>query len=117
MELANFFFPTVAFIAGIILLIKPPKDINSIYGFRTKTSSKSQQTWVYCNKLCAKILIVVGFVSVTAVFATCKIVEEFFGIFSVGEIVNILAICIILLSIPLVNYRCKKKFPKLFHDN
>lgn len=117
MEPANFIFPTVVLIAGIVLFIRPAKEINSVYGFRTKTASKNQQTWEYCNKLCAKILVAEGFISVIAICATCKITEKIFGIFSVGEIVNILAICIILLSIPVVNYRCRRKFPKLFYNN
>jgi hypothetical protein len=39
------------------------------------------------------------------------------GIFSIGEIVNILAIGVVILSIPVVNYSCKKNFSELFHDN
>ncbi len=117
MKLAFFLLPVVLIVAGIILLIAPTVKINSIYGFRTKTSSKNEHTWRYCNRLCAKILIVVGVVSVITICVTGKVTTVVLGLFSIGEIVNILAIGVVLLSIPIVNYSCKKKFPELFHGN
>lgn len=117
MRLGFFILPVVLIVAGIILLITPKVKINSIYGFRTKTSSKNEHTWRYCNRLCAKILIVVGVASVIIICTTAKMTTVALALFSIGEIVNILAIGIVLLSIPIVNYSCKKKFPELFHSH
>lgn len=117
MKLAFFILPIVLIVAGIILFFTSTVKINSIYGFRTKISSKNEHTWRYCNKLCAKILIVVGAASVIAICATAKATTVDLGIFSIGEIVNILAIGVVILSIPVVNYSCKKNFSELFHDN
>lgn len=115
MDLAVFILPVVLIAAGIMLLVKPPVKINSIYGFRTKTSSKNEHTWEYCNKMCAKIMITVGVASVIVICVTTKVTLKLFDVFEIGELVNIVAICFILLSIPVVNYCCKKKFPELFN--
>lgn len=45
-------------IAGIILKIRPPKNINGIYGFRTKLSASSQEAWDYSQKVCANSLLI-----------------------------------------------------------
>ena len=45
-------------IAGIILKIRPPKNINGIYGFRTKLSTSSQEAWDYSQKVCANSLLI-----------------------------------------------------------
>lgn len=117
MRLAFFILPVVLIVAGMILLTTSKAKINSIYGFRTKTSSKNEHTWEYCNRLCAKILIVAGVASVIAICATAKMTTVVLGLFSIGEIVNILAMGIVFFSIPIVNYSCQKKFPELFQGN
>jgi hypothetical protein len=86
-------------------------NINSFYGFRTKTSSRNKQSWEYCNKLCADILIAVGVISVVAACITANITTKYFGIFFMGELINILAVCLVLLSIPIINKKCRRKFP------
>ena len=114
MRLAFYFLPLVMLAAGIILRIAPAKKPNLAYGFRTKTSCRNEQTWAYCNRLCAKVMILVGFVSIMAIFATERITAQILGLFSAGEMVNILAMGIVLLSIPVIDYCCKRKFPDLF---
>lgn len=117
MNFVYLILPVVLIIAGVILHIVPGGKINSIYGFRTRTSSKNEHTWKYCNKLCARILIVVGVVSLIAICVTAKATVLILGLFSVGEIVNILAISAVLISIPVVNHACKSKFPELFNKD
>ena len=111
---ANFILPDILVIAGIILLAAPPAKINSIYGFRTKTSGANEETWAYCNRLCAMIMIAIGIISIAAICTTIKVTAELFGVLSVGEFVNVIAIAAILLSIPVINCCCRKKFPNAF---
>lgn len=47
-------------ICGLILLNKPPKDINGLYGYRTKRSMKNMTLWKEGNKYSAKLLIKYG---------------------------------------------------------
>jgi len=42
--------------ASIVLLIFPPKKINSIYGYRTKRSMQNQTKWDFGQKYSAKML-------------------------------------------------------------
>jgi len=49
-------------IVGILTYKFPPKTINSLYGYRTKTSMKNQQTWDFAQTYSAKKMIVIGFV-------------------------------------------------------
>ena len=109
--LVFYILPIVSLIAGIILLKTASVKTNSIYGFRTKTSTRNNQTWEYCNRLCAKVLIAVGAISTILVIAFHNTTTLFLGIFELGELVNIIVIAIILLSIPVINHLCKRKYP------
>lgn len=116
-QIAYCLLPVISLVFGIVLLNKSATEINSVFGFRTKASSKSPQTWEYCNKLCAKVLIVVGSIAMIVIAVFNNISNLLFGIFEVGEMVNIIVIMAVLISIPIVDIRCKKKFPDLFYDN
>lgn len=41
-------------ILGFVMLKFPPKKINSLYGYRTKSSMKSQERWDFSQKFSAK---------------------------------------------------------------
>lgn len=104
--------PIVSCIAGMILLRTAGVKINSFYGFRTKTAARNHQTWEYCNRLCAVTLIAVGLISTVLVIVFRNMTTLFLGIFEFGELVNIIVIAIILLSIPVINYLCNRKYPE-----
>jgi uncharacterized membrane protein len=61
-----FFIPIITgpifVIAGIIMMKFPPKKINSLYGYRTFSSMKSQERWNFSQKYSAQELIKVGFI-------------------------------------------------------
>ena len=37
-------------IAAVIMLVFPPKKINSLYGYRTSSSQKNQQNWDFAQR-------------------------------------------------------------------
>lgn len=41
--------PIIMVVVGVITKAKPPKEINHIYGYRTKLSMSSQAAWDYAN--------------------------------------------------------------------
>ena len=47
-------------VAGIIMIKIPPKKINSLYGYRTSSSMKSQERWDFSQKYAAQELIKFG---------------------------------------------------------
>ncbi|WP_397536911.1 SdpI family protein [Rummeliibacillus pycnus] len=51
---------TVFILCGLLLFYKPPKDINALFGYRTKRSMKSIFLWTEGNKYSAKLLIRYG---------------------------------------------------------
>lgn len=50
---------------GVILKFYPPKEINCIYGYRTKTSMKNKKIWDIAQKYCAYSLIILGISNLT----------------------------------------------------
>ena len=57
-------------IIGTLLLKHPPKDINSTIGYRTKKSSKNQETWDFAQRLAGKVFLITGIVN----FAVCSLI-------------------------------------------
>ena len=102
-----FILPVICFLFGILLNAKPDMKNNSLFGFRTKTSSVNEDTWKYCNALCAKFLLFIGIVSITAVLAVRSMTVKIFGLLPV-ELVHVAMIIAILAEIPIINYLCKK---------
>ena len=80
-----FLFSTVA----IIGLIYPPKEINHIIGFRTKRSSKNQESWDLAQKLMGKFFLILT--SITALG------YSLLGFINISD-----KIMIFLLSLPIV---------------
>ena len=48
-------------IVGFIMLCFPPKRINMLYGYRTKSSMKNQEVWDFTQKYSAKEMMKLGF--------------------------------------------------------
>jgi len=49
-------------LVGCIMLLFPPKKINSLYGYRTTRSMKNQEQWDFAQKYSSKLLIFCGFI-------------------------------------------------------
>jgi uncharacterized membrane protein len=72
---ANIAFPSLLcgvdyILMGVIMYYYPPKEINSLYGYRTGSSMKSQERWDFAQRFCAilamKISVVMIIVSLLA---------------------------------------------------
>lgn len=48
---------------GKLFLNNPPKNINSVFGYRTRMSSINQDTWLFAHKYAGKIWYISGLVS------------------------------------------------------
>lgn len=55
--------PILVFILGYTLFFRYPSKINNFYGYRTKRSKASQESWVYAQKLSAKLFMIFSFIS------------------------------------------------------
>lgn len=73
LSLCGFIF----FVSGLFQLKFPPKNINSLYGYRTKSSMQSKEAWDFAQKYSAifsiwigAIMILLGFCSLLIPFLT-----------------------------------------------
>jgi uncharacterized membrane protein len=51
-------------IAGLISIKFPPKKINQLYGYRSPSSMKNQQTWDEANRFSSRYLVRLGLILV-----------------------------------------------------
>ncbi|MDZ5472251.1 SdpI family protein [Bacillus sp. 31A1R] len=51
---------TVFLVAGIILFLFPPKQINHIYGYRTSNSMRNKENWQKANRYSSILLMIFG---------------------------------------------------------
>ncbi|QAA83149.1 SdpI family protein [Aequorivita sp. H23M31] len=47
-------------LAGMVMTLFPPKEINGLYGYRTRNSMKNQERWNFAQKYSAKEMIKLG---------------------------------------------------------
>lgn len=47
---SNLLLPVMMLIFGLVLSKRPPKKINSVYGYRTRRSMKNMDTWLFGNQ-------------------------------------------------------------------
>lgn len=88
-------------IIGVLLIKYPPKNINSIIGYRTKKSSKNQEMWDFAQKLSGKIFRIMGIVnfvvvsSIILLFVNKQNVEDMFLILAYCQIAELFVVILI----------------------
>ena len=99
--------PIIVLVVGIIFAMSPPQNINSIVGYRTSTSTKNNDTWVFAQKYSAKALLAIGVITL----ALGLIVGIFLptNVISVG-VTLLVQIVLLILVIPLTENALKKNF-------
>jgi uncharacterized membrane protein len=98
----------IFFISGLIQLKFPPKDINSLYGYRTKSSMKSKEAWNFAQKYSAKISIWIG-----TIMILLGIVSFLFPIIS-NDFQVLISLLIIFISVGLLIFSTEKKLKQKF---
>lgn len=94
-------------IAGIVMLLFPPKKINYLYGYRTKNSMKNINNWNFAQNYSAKIMIWSGFVfSLTSLIGINIKGNEFIQL--------IIALCLMFLLCAIIFYLTERKLRQKF---
>lgn len=62
MLVVNLMIPVVMIGFGRYFMKTAPREINTLFGYRTARSMKNQDTWVFAHKYCGKIWSVTGLV-------------------------------------------------------
>ncbi len=96
--------------AGFIMLKKPPKKINHLYGYRTKSSMSSQEKWDFAQNYSSKEMIRQGVVIIGI---------GLIGIFiKLSEIISVfIALSLVIASVILLLYKTEKKLKQSFKEN
>lgn len=102
------YLPILMTVLGGLLLIAPPKNINWLYGYRTRRSTSSKEAWEYSQKTCGNMWLSLG-LGLTAIICFANIL----GIDSSHPVVifSLLGGFISLLSpIPYIESKLKENF-------
>jgi len=96
------------FIVIALLTMKfPPKKINHLYGYRTKSSMKSQERWDFAQRYSSKQLLLCGiFLVTTGLLSTFMTIEQSMGIY--------IAIPLIVSSVVLLFYNTESQLKKRY---
>ncbi|CAM3057213.1 SdpI family protein [Streptobacillus ratti] len=69
-----FLTPFLMILLGYLWTRRFPANVNKLYGYRTKWSMLSQETWTFANKMFSKLFFIFGIISLicTAIYAKNK---------------------------------------------
>ena len=97
---------------GLLLMKNPPKKINSVYGYRTRRSVRSQETWDFAHYFFGKLWLVCGLVSIPVfLIPICLVLGKSEQVISMtGLIVLGLQTLLMLVTIILTERALKKNF-------
>jgi uncharacterized membrane protein len=110
-ENSLFFMPllvgTIFSVVGFFMYRFPPKSINYLYGYRTKSSMKSKDCWDFAQKYSAKLMIYYGFG-----LMFCSVLGL---LYSVSEGVGVMIATVeLLLVIAILLFKTEKEINKKF---
>ena len=97
---------------GKRFMTKPPKKINSIYGYRTTMSMKNKDTWEFAHQYCGKVWFRCGWICIPfSVIPLIFVINNGMDtIGTVGEIVCAVQLVPLIGSIFLTESALKKTF-------
>ncbi|RII33776.1 SdpI family protein [Clostridium chromiireducens] len=65
MLITNILTSVIFIVVGAILKLRPPKKINSVYGYRTFFAMKNKETWKEGNSFSAVMMLIGGSISLS----------------------------------------------------
>ncbi|MBU3087173.1 SdpI family protein [Clostridium gasigenes] len=85
---------------GLIFIKNPPKEINSTLGYRTKMSSKNNDTWSFAHRYAGKVWLLSGGVNAILFIIVLNIFKNSSVFESIVNTITSIQIGILLLVIP-----------------
>lgn len=95
-------------------MVKPPKNINPIYGYRTMMSMKNENTWIFAHKYIGRIWAVAGKIMLFGTLAVMILVSKRSEdtITNAAIVLLLIQTAVIVLSIIPTEIALRKKFDK-----
>ena len=99
---------------GRYFMEKAPKEINSLFGYRTSMSMKNKDTWEFAHKYSGKVWYVCGMVMlpITVIFMLSVIGENKDCVGSIGVIINVVQLIPLIGAIIPTEIALRKNFDK-----
>lgn len=112
MFIMSLLIPLVMIIIGAVFIKRPPKKINGIYGYRTRMSRKSQETWDFAHLFSGRIFFRMGIVMIVPSVIVMLLVhgrsEDTVGF--VGGILELAQCVFLVLPIPFTERALRENF-------
>ena len=114
MLVMNLLIPVAMIFLGRRFLRKPPKEINSLYGYRTTRSMRDQQCWDFAQNYCGRLWQKTGVVllPVSGILMLLLWGEEIHTVSLWGALVASAQVVILCLTIIPVERALKRNFDK-----
>jgi len=110
----NLLIPLTTIIFGHRFIIKPPKEINYLYGYRTSMSMKNTETWKYAHNFCGKLWCIFGWImlplSIVVMFFVIDDDVNWVGYF--GLFICLIQLVVMIIPIIFTEIALNKKFDK-----
>ena len=104
--------PSIMIIFGILFVIRAPKGISYVFGYRTRRSMKNRETWKFAHKLLGILWLVLGVVSFASILTPMIFLynspDNIIG--TVGALLTLLGLAILALPILPVERALHKNF-------
>ncbi len=107
----NCIIPLCMLIGGFIMKYHPPKSINYVFGYRTRRSTLSQETWDFAHTCCGKLWIKIGIISlILSVAIQIPFIKSEQALSILTTVLSIAQIVLIIISIIPVERALKRTF-------
>lgn len=112
MLIMNLIVPITMISFGKLFMERPPKDINPVYGYRTRMSMKNQDTWDFAHRYNGKVWYLTGLVMlpVTILAMLLLLWGNETAMATVGSLICIVQLVILLGTIPVIEKALRKNF-------
>lgn len=75
LALVTLILPAIMEISGLVMMLHPPKERNAFFGYRTRRSLLSKETWDFANYYCGTLYVYLGFYVAMAALLTDLIIR------------------------------------------
>lgn len=108
--IVDLIIPVTMMVMGTVFKKHPPKEINSVYGYRTSRSMASKEAWDYAHQLAGKVWMRIGVILLAFVVVEKLVVPvdpARLSIMNAG-----IGVAALIIPIPFIESQLKRKFDK-----
>ena len=110
----NLIIPAIMIVFGALFLHRPPKEINVLYGYRTRRSMQNKDTWSFAHHYCGRLWLVCGVVLVPITITGMVLLrtQEEGAVTSIGGLFSLLQLVVLVVTIFPVERALRRTFDR-----